>query len=76
MRFVCDCWIIFLINKDNQLGGVDSDFNCWGYKENYELDDKVAKFMIDHANSKYFKNNMVLSINLLNRLKNEIRNRK
>ena len=55
-----DSGAIFLINKDNQLGGVDSDFNCWGYQENYELDDKVAKFMIDHANSKYFKNNMVL----------------
>ena len=55
-----DSGAIFLLNEKNQLGGVDSDFNCWGYKENYELDDKVAKFMIDHTNSKYFKNNMVL----------------
>ena len=55
-----DSGAIFLLNEKNQLGGVDSDFNCWGYKENYELDDKVAKFMIDHSNSKYFKNNMVL----------------
>ena len=55
-----DSGAIFLLNDKNQLGGVDSDFNCWGYKENYELDDKVAKFMIDYSNSKYFKNNMVL----------------
>ena len=55
-----DSGAIFLLNEKNQLGGVDSDFNCWGYKENFELDDKVAKFMINHSNSKYFKNNMVL----------------
>ena len=55
-----DSGAIFLLNEKNQLGGVDSDFNCWGYKENYELDDKVAKFMINHSNAKYFKNNMVL----------------
>ena len=28
--------------------------------ENYELDDKVARFMIDSSKAKYFKNNMVL----------------
>ncbi len=55
-----DSGAIFLLDEKNQLGGVDSDFNCWGYKENYELDDKVAKFMINHSNAKYFKNNMVL----------------
>ena len=55
-----DSGAIFLLNDKNELGGVDSDFNCWGYKENFELDDKVAKFMIEKTNSKYFKNNMVL----------------
>ena len=55
-----DSGAIFLLNNKNELGGVDSDFNCWGYKENFELDDKVAKFMIERTNSKYFKNNMVL----------------
>ena len=55
-----DSGAIFLLNNKNELGGVDSDFNCWGYKENFELDDKVAKFMIEKTNSKYFKNNMVL----------------
>ena len=48
------------MEKNNNLGGVDSDFNCWGYKINYELDDKVARFMIDSSKAKYFKNNMVL----------------
>ena len=55
-----DTGAIFLLNKKYQLGGVDSDFNCWGYKENFEQDDKVAKFMINEANAKYFKNDMVL----------------
>ncbi len=55
-----DSGAIFLLDKDNNLGGVDSDFNCWGYKINYELDDKVARFMIDSSKAKYFKNNMVL----------------
>ena len=55
-----DSGAIFLLNNKNELGGVDSDFNCWGYKESFELDDKVAKFMIERTNSKYFKNNMVL----------------
>ena len=55
-----DTGAIFLLNNKNELGGVDSDFNCWGYKENFELDDKVAKFMIQKTNSIYFKNNMVL----------------
>ncbi len=55
-----DTGAIFLLNDKNELGGVDSDFNCWGYKENFELDDKVAMFMIEKTNSKYFKNNMVL----------------
>ena len=55
-----DTGAIFLLNDKNELGGVDSDFNCWGYKENFELDDKIAKFMIKKTKSKYFKNNMVL----------------
>ena len=55
-----DTGAIFLLNDKNELGGVDSDFNCWGYKENFELDDKVAKFMIEKTKAKYFKNNMVL----------------
>ena len=55
-----DTGAIFLLNDKNQLAGVDSDFNCWGYKENFEQDDKVAKFMINNSNSTYFKNNMVL----------------
>ena len=55
-----DSGAIFLMNNNHQLGGVDSDFNCWGYKVNYELDDKVAQFMIEHAKAKYFKNDMVL----------------
>ena len=55
-----DTGAIFLLNEKNQLGGVDSDFNCWGYKENFEQDDKIAKFMINEANAKYFKNDMVL----------------
>ena len=55
-----DSGAIFLLNNKNELGGVDSDFNCWGYKENFQLDDKIAKFMIEKTNSKYFKNNMVL----------------
>ena len=55
-----DTGAIFLLNEKNQLGGVDSDFNCWGYKENFEQDDKVAKFMINESNAKYFKNDMVL----------------
>ena len=55
-----DTGAIFLLNDKNQLAGVDSDFNCWGYKENFEQDDKVAKFMINNSNATYFKNNMVL----------------
>jgi agmatine deiminase len=55
-----DSGAIFLLNNKNQLAGVDSDFNCWGYKENFERDDKVAKFMINESNAIYFKNNMVL----------------
>jgi agmatine deiminase len=55
-----DTGAIFLLNEKNQLAGVDSDFNCWGYKENFKQDDKVAKFMIDNSNATYFKNNMVL----------------
>ena len=55
-----DTGAIFLLNEKNQLGGVDSDFNCWGYKENFEQDDKVAKYMINEANATYFKNDMVL----------------
>ena len=35
MRGDRDSGAIFLLNEKNQLGGVDSDFNCWGYKENY-----------------------------------------
>ena len=55
-----DSGAIFLLDKNNKLGGVDSDFNCWGYKINYEFDDQVAKFMIENSKAKYFKNNMVL----------------
>ena len=55
-----DTGAIFLLNDKNQLAGVDSDFNCWGYKVNYELDDKVAKFMINDSKAEYFKNDMVL----------------
>ena len=55
-----DSGAIFLLDKNNQLGGVDSDFNCWGYKINYELDDKVPAFMIETAKAKYFKNDMIL----------------
>ena len=55
-----DTGAIFLLNDKNHLAGVDSDFNCWGYKENFEQDDKVAKFMINESNATYFKNNMVL----------------
>ena len=55
-----DSGAIFLLNNKNHLAGVDSDFNCWGYKENFEQDDKVAKFMINESNATYFKNNMVL----------------
>ena len=55
-----DSGAIFLLDEDGKLGGVDSDFNCWGYKENYELDDKVAKFMINETKAEYFKNSMVL----------------
>ena len=55
-----DSGAIFLLNDHQQLAGVDSDFNCWGYKENFELDDKVAQFMIDSSKAKYFKNDMVL----------------
>ena len=55
-----DSGAIFVLNRDGKLGGVDSDFNCWGYKINYELDDKVAKFMINDTKAEYFKNNMVL----------------
>ena len=55
-----DSGAIFLLDNKHNLGGVDSDFNCWGYKTNYELDDKVAEFMIKTSKAKYFKNNMVL----------------
>ena len=55
-----DSGAIFLLDKNNKLGGIDSDFNCWGYKINYEFDDQVAKFMIENSKAKYFKNNMVL----------------
>ena len=55
-----DSGAIFLLDENNQLGGVDSNFNCWGYKINYQLDDQVAKFMIENSKAKYFKNNMVL----------------
>ena len=55
-----DSGAIFLLDHNHGLAGVDSDFNCWGYKENYELDDKVAKMMIEKSGAQYFKNNMVL----------------
>ena len=55
-----DSGAIFLLNENNNLAGVDSDFNCWGYKINYELDDKVAQFMIQNTKAEYFKNDMVL----------------
>ena len=55
-----DSGAIFLLDHNHGLAGVDSDFNCWGYKENYELDDQVAKMMIEKSGAQYFKNNMVL----------------
>ena len=55
-----DSGAIFLLNNEQKLGGVDSDFNCWGYKTDFELDDQVANFMIKSSGAKYFKNNMVL----------------
>jgi agmatine deiminase len=55
-----DSGAIFLLDEEGELGGVDSDFNCWGYQTDFELDDKVAEFMIRASNARYFKNNMVL----------------
>ena len=60
-----DCWArdsgaIFLINKDNKLGGIDWEFNGWGKFKPFDSDNKVAKFMIQNSSATYFKNNMIL----------------
>lgn len=54
-----DTGAIFLIDENGKLGGVNSDFNCWGYEIDYELDDKIANFMIEKTKARYFKNDMV-----------------
>ena len=60
-----DCWArdsgaIFLINKENKLGGIDWEFNGWGKFKPFDSDNKVAKFMIQNSSATYFKNNMIL----------------
>ena len=60
-----DCWArdsgaIFLLNNQNQLGGVDSEFNGWGKFKPFDSDNKIAKMMIDNSQAYYFKNNMIL----------------
>ena len=60
-----DCWArdsgaIFLINKENKLGGIDWEFNGWGKFKPFNSDNKVAKFMIQNSSATYFKNNMIL----------------
>ena len=60
-----DCWArdsgaIFLLNNEKKLGGIDWEFNGWGKFKPYDSDNKIAKFMIENASAKYFKNHMVL----------------
>ncbi|MBS56944.1 MAG: hypothetical protein CMP16_03610 [Rickettsiales bacterium] len=60
-----DCWArdsgaIFLLNNEKKLGGIDWEFNGWGKFKPYDSDNKIAKFMIESASAKYFKNHMVL----------------
>tara|TARA_B100000131_G_scaffold167402_1_gene161776 strand:+ start:3256 stop:4299 length:1044 start_codon:yes stop_codon:yes gene_type:complete len=60
-----DCWArdsgaIFLLNKENKLGGIDWEFNGWGKFKPFDSDNKVAKFMIEKSSATYFKNNMIL----------------
>ena len=60
-----DCWArdsgaVFLLNDKKQLGGIDWEFNGWGKFKPYDSDNKIAKFMIESTNAKYFKNNMIL----------------
>ena len=60
-----DCWArdsgaIFLLNKENKLGGIDWEFNGWGKFKPFDSDNKVAKFMIQNSSATYFKNNMIL----------------
>ena len=60
-----DCWArdsgaIFLLNDQNKLGGVDSEFNGWGKFKPFDSDNKIAKMMIDFNQAHYFKNNMIL----------------
>ena len=60
-----DCWArdsgaIFLLNKENKLGGIDWEFNGWGKFKPFDSDNKVAKFMIENSSATYFKNNMIL----------------
>ena len=60
-----DCWArdsgaTFLLNEQNQLGGIDWEFNGWGKFKPYDSDNKIAKYMIDNASAKYFKNQMIL----------------
>ena len=55
-----DSGAIFLLNKENKLGGIDWEFNGWGKFFPYDSDNKIAKFMIENADATYFKNNMIL----------------
>ena len=55
-----DSGAIFLLNKENKLGGIDWEFNGWGKFFPYDSDNKIAKFMIKNADATYFKNNMIL----------------
>ena len=60
-----DCWArdsgaIFLLNRENKLGGIDWEFNGWGKFKPFDSDNKVAKFMIQNSSATYFKNNMIL----------------
>ncbi len=60
-----DCWArdsgaIFLLNKENKLGGIDWEFNGWGKFKPFDSDNKVAKFMIEKSSATYFKNSMIL----------------
>jgi len=55
-----DTGAIFLLDKNNKLGGVDWEFNGWGKFEPHDADNNIAKFMIENSRATYFKNNMIL----------------
>lgn len=51
----------FLMNKTGELAGVDWQHNAWGNTyEDYALDQKIARFVIERAGARYFQAPFVL----------------